>query len=129
MHGVDPHRMWLHKGGETVHQFDVITSESVADDMHFTLYHTSNVAEKLRHSGTYTRGIHLWVSAVEMWLGVQRAYRLAKGLGGNRPGFDADAADTLLLFDHHSFFPQLRGLNRCPLSRWTTANTNEIVLV
>jgi len=57
------------------------------------------------------------------------AHRLAKSLGGNRPCFDADAADTLLFFDHNRFFPQLCGLNCRPLSRWTTANANEIVFV
>src|SRR5262249_24686548 len=117
MHGIDSHRMWLDKGGETMHQMDVIGSKPIGDDLHFALHHASNVADQLWHSGTYTRGIYIWVSAVEVWLGVQTAYRLAKSLGGNRPGFDADAADTLLLFDYCSFFSQLRGLNRGPLSR------------
>ena len=47
MHSVDSYRMRLHKGGETMDQFNVITSESVADDMHFTLYDASDVADKL----------------------------------------------------------------------------------
>ena len=38
-----------------MHQFDVIASESVADDLHFALHHASDLAEKLRHSGTHTR--------------------------------------------------------------------------
>jgi hypothetical protein len=112
-----------------MHQVDVIPSESVADDLHFALHHVSNLAEKLWHRGTPPHGIRLGVRAVELWLGGQTAYRLAKGLGGNRPCCDVDAADTRLLFDHHRAFAQLRGLNRCPLSRWTTANTNQIVLV
>src|SRR5712691_5803372 len=101
MHGLDAYRMWLHKGGETMHQFDVIASESITDDLHFALDHASHVAEQLRHRRTQTRGIDIGVSPVELWLGVQTADGLAKGLGGNRPGFDTDAADTLLLFNHH----------------------------
>ena len=112
-----------------MHQVDVIPSESVADDLHFAVHHVSNLAEKLRHRGTPPHGIRLGVRAVELWLGGQTAYRLAKGLGGNRPGGDADAADPRLLFDHHRSFAQLRGLNRRPLARGTTANAQKIVLV
>src|SRR5262245_31968802 len=74
-------------------------------------------------------GIHIGVRPVERWLSIEATYRLAKGLGGNRPRFDADPTDTLLLFDHHYFFSQLRGLNRRSLSCRTTTNTNEIVFV
>src|SRR5712691_3030445 len=121
--------MRLHKGRQPMHQVDVITSKRIADDMHFALHHTPDVADEMRHRGTRARDIGICVSPVEVWLGIQTTYRLAKGLRGNRPGFDTDAADTLLFFDHGSLFPQLRGLNRRPLSPWTTANANEIVLV
>ena len=114
MHGIDAYRMWFHKGGEPMVQFDVIASERVTDDLHFTLHHTSDVAEKLRHRGTHPWGIHIGVRPVELGLGIQTAYRLAKGFGGNRPRFDAGTTDTLLFFDHNSFFPQFRGLNRRP---------------
>src|SRR5215471_14157812 len=121
--------MRLNKGRHTMHQVDAVPSERIADDVYFALHHAPDVAEEMWHSGTRARDIGIYLHLVKLGLDGQTAHRLAKGLRGNGPGFDADATDTLLFFDHDSFFPQLRGLNRGPLSGWATANANEIVCV
>src|SRR5262245_19892252 len=98
--------MRFHKGGEPMHQVDVITSKRIADDLHFALHHTPDVADEMRHRGTRARSIGICISPVEVWLGVEAMHGLAKGLRGNCPCLDTDAADTLLFFDHGSLFPQ-----------------------
>src|SRR5258708_37562358 len=107
-----------------VDHLDVVARQRVTHNLDLALDDAADMPHELLHRGPTMRAE--LVRGFESGSGIGAADRLAKGLRGDRPGLDADAPDTPLLFHHGHPLPELRGLDGGPLSGRTAADADQV---